>query len=71
MHSNKFLVKQQGKSPVDLPQKTLSVVYRETSVVCKLKSLFLQQGFPSPTSTCTWTCQVNRDFISHSPRYTL
>ena len=33
-------------------QKTLSIAYRETSVVCKRKSLFLQHGFPQPTSTC-------------------
>ncbi len=81
LHSNKFLVKQQGKPLnvlslfhvfgkclVDLPRK---IVYRETSVVCKRKSLFVQQGFPRPTTTCTWTCPINRDFIGHSPRYTL
>ncbi len=57
LHSNKFLVKQQGKpcsfSLMDLPRKTLYVVYKEPSVVCKWKYLFLKQGFPWPTSACT------------------
>ncbi len=31
--------------------------------VWKRKSLFLQLGFPQPTSTCTWHSPVNKDFF--------
>ena len=56
-----------GNCLVDLPRKTLLIIVcADIVVVCTEKSLFLQQGFPQPTSTCIWTCPANRDFISHS-----
>ena len=78
-HSNKFQLKNEanlvlspcGKCLGDLPRKILPIVYRQTAIVCKRKFFFVQLRFPRPTTTCTWTCPVNRDFNHHSPRYTL
>ena len=64
-----------GKCLVDLLRKTLLTVYKDFAVVCKRKSLFLQQGYPQLTSPCICTCPVKnkKEFIPcrSSPRICL
>ncbi len=45
-------------------EKPCSFHTRKLLLFEKRNLCFLQQGFPRPTSTCTWTCSVRRDFIA-------
>ncbi len=70
-NKEKRVLSPSGKCLLGLRGETLCIVQKETTVVCKARSLLLHQGFPRPNSAYIWTSPVNGNFISQLPRYTL